>query len=131
MTNISKLKKDIEIVRRALSRDKQGYDADGYDAEGFDRYGRSREMMERSAEYERMAFEALTPDEQAVVLKACEIQAKYEQKAMRARAHGLESYQVSLKNFHLILLVVLSIVAFPGRCIFNADIYLAYCRKIF
>lgn len=80
--NIEKLKRDLKTVQHALSRDQQGYDADGYDSEGKDRYGRSREMMERSAKYERMAFDSLTPNKQALVLKANQIYQKYEEKAI-------------------------------------------------
>lgn len=82
MTNISKLKRNIETVRRALSRDKEGYDANGYNEEGFDRYGRSRELMERAHREQQAAFDSLTPEQQALVLKSCEIQQKYEEKAI-------------------------------------------------
>lgn len=82
MTNISKLKRDIETVRHALSRDKQGFDQDGYDSEGFDRYGRSREMMKESAKYSRVAFDSLTREQQDLVLKAQEIHMKYERKSI-------------------------------------------------
>lgn len=82
MPNITVPKRDIEILRRALSRDKEGFDADGYDSEGKDRYGRSREMMETSAKYDRMAFDSLTPKQQELVWKAHAIHEKYEAKAV-------------------------------------------------
>jgi len=82
MTDVTKLKRDIEIVQRALSRDKEGYDQDGYDSDGKDRYGRSRLMMEESAKYDRMAFDSLTPEQQELVWKAHAIHLKYEGKAV-------------------------------------------------
>lgn len=80
--NITKLKHDLKIIQRALGRDKQGYDEDGYNEEGFDRYGRSRERMEEVAKYTRMAFNSLTPDKQAFVMKAENILQKYVVKAI-------------------------------------------------
>lgn len=77
MVNIQKLERDLRTVRRALDRDKQGYDADGYNEEGKDRYGRSREMMERYAKITRLAFDSLTPKQQATQHKAWNLQKKY------------------------------------------------------
>lgn len=82
MTNITQLKKDLEVVRRALKRDAEGYDEDGFDSEGFDRYGRSRELIERSRFEHQKAFESLTPDQQDLVMKAGKIHLKYEEKAI-------------------------------------------------
>lgn len=90
MTNIQQLKRDIRIVQRALSRDKEGYDADGYDEEGKDRYGRSRELMEESAKYQQMAFDSLSPDKQALVIRANDIMRKLEEKAIEWESQTLQ-----------------------------------------
>jgi hypothetical protein len=79
--NISQLKRDLETVKHALSRDKQGYDEDGYNEQGLDRYGRSREIMQHAAELDQKAFDSLTPEQQALCQKAEAICQKYEKKA--------------------------------------------------
>lgn len=79
MTSLQRLKRDIETVKRALLGE---YDEAGYDDTGHDRYGRSRELMEKAAREHQAAFDSLTTDQQAFVLKSYEIGRKYEQKAV-------------------------------------------------
>jgi len=92
---LSKLKREVEIVQRALSRDQQGYDRDGYNSDGVDRYGRSRELMERAHREEQAAFDSLSSEDQALILNAREIQRKYEQKALEWEKQPLNIKQMS------------------------------------
>lgn len=80
--NVEKLKREIKIVSRALSRDKRGYDADGYNEQGLDCYGRSRELMEANAKYNQMAFDSLSLENQELVLQADGIMRRCRQKAL-------------------------------------------------
>jgi len=82
MVNISQLQRDIKVVRRALGRNKDGYDENGYDEEGKDRYGRSRQSMESEAKLQEMAFNSLSKDNQEFVMKAEEIMRRLTEKAI-------------------------------------------------
>jgi len=60
------LKRDIEILNRALFGDRE-----------FDEFGRSYAMLRKDAEYEQRAFDMLSEDKQQIVLRANAIMQKY------------------------------------------------------
>lgn len=67
----AQLKREIKIVRRALFGD-----------DDVDEYGRSKAMLRKSAEYDQRAFQKLTAEEQAIVIRAEGIYRKYKEKAI-------------------------------------------------
>lgn len=93
--NMDKVKREIQIVQKALLMNKEGYDADGYNKEGKDCYGRPRELMEEATRQEHAAFDSLTEEEQSLVMQANSIMERYTQKAIEWESQPLAIMQQS------------------------------------